>query len=74
MTEPDVRPPPDPRLLERVTARAEEVLGDPERARRWLLKGNPALGGERPLDMLTNDAGAVQVERVLGRIEHGIVG
>lgn len=57
----------------RVIARAEEALGEPERAHRWLGRENRALGGERPIAMLDSDAGAIAVERVLGRIEHGIV-
>jgi uncharacterized protein (DUF2384 family) len=30
------------------------------------------LGGVRPLQALDSDAGALAVERVLGRIEHGL--
>lgn len=56
----------------RVIARAEEALGDREKARRWLRKENRALAGQRPLDLLDSDAGARMVERVLGRIEHGV--
>jgi putative toxin-antitoxin system antitoxin component (TIGR02293 family) len=56
----------------RVIARSEEALGDPQRAHRWLGRENRALGGERPITLLDSDAGAIAVERVLGRIEHGI--
>jgi putative toxin-antitoxin system antitoxin component (TIGR02293 family) len=56
----------------RVIARAEEALGDPGKADRWLHKMNAVLGGARPIDLLDTDAGARMVERVLGRIEHGI--
>lgn len=58
----------------RVAARAEEALGDRERAARWLRKANRSLQGERPIDLLESDIGARMVERVLGRIEHGIAG
>jgi putative toxin-antitoxin system antitoxin component (TIGR02293 family) len=58
----------------RVAARAREVLGAAEKAHRWLRKGNRALDGRRPLDLLGNDVGARMVEAVLGRIEHGIPG
>lgn len=57
----------------RIVARAEEALGEPEKARRWLRKENRALGGARPLDLLTTDPGALLVDQLLGRIEHGIV-
>lgn len=56
----------------RVTARAADVLGSPEKAERWLKKSNQALGGEVPLHVLDTDVGARQVEALLGRIEHGI--
>lgn len=57
----------------RVYARAEEAIGDALRAHRWLHKDNRALGGKRPIDLLASDAGTRAVEKVLGRIEHGIV-
>lgn len=56
----------------RMIARAEEALGDREKAHRWLRKANRALAGKRPLDLLDSDAGTRMVERILGRIEHGI--
>lgn len=56
----------------RIIARTEEALGDRAKARRWLRKTNRALAGRRPLDLLDSDAGARSVERVLGRIEHGV--
>lgn len=56
----------------RTIARAEEALGDRDRARRWLRKANRALAGRRPIDLLDSDAGTRMVERVLGRVEHGI--
>lgn len=56
----------------RVAARAEEALGDPEKAARWLRKPNRSLQGKRPIDLLESDIGARMVERALGRIEHGV--
>ena len=56
----------------RVVASAEEAIGDGAKARRWLRKPNRALQGQRPLDLLASDVGARLVERVLGRIEHGL--
>ena len=58
--------------LARLVVRAEEALGDAEKARHWLTQPNRALGGQRPLTLLDSDAGALAVERVLGRIEHGV--
>jgi putative toxin-antitoxin system antitoxin component (TIGR02293 family) len=56
----------------RMLTRAEEALGDRDKATRWMRKENRALGGKRPIDLLESDAGARMVERVLGRIEHGV--
>lgn len=56
----------------RIAARAEEVLGDIERAYRWLRKENRALGGKRPMLLLDTDMGTSAVEDVLGRIEYGV--
>jgi len=58
----------------RIAALAEEVLGRRDRAGRWLQKPNRALGGGTPLEHLDTELGAQQVEQVLGRIGHGIVG
>ena len=54
--------------------RAEQALGDEEKARRWLTRENRALGDAQPLALLDSDAGAEAVEQVLGRIEHGVYG
>ncbi len=56
----------------RVLARAEEAIGDKARARLWLTEPTAALGGRRPVELLDSDLGTGQVERVLGRIEHGV--
>jgi len=58
--------------LVRVAERAEEVLGNREKAARWLRKPNRALQGKRPIGLLESDVGARMVERALGRIEHGV--
>lgn len=60
--------------LARVFVHAVEVLEAADRARDWLESENRALGGLRPLDLLDTDAGAREVDDVLGRIEHGIFG
>jgi putative toxin-antitoxin system antitoxin component (TIGR02293 family) len=56
----------------RLMVRAEEALGDRDKARRWFSQPNRALGNERPIALLDSDTGALSVERVLGRIEHGV--
>jgi putative toxin-antitoxin system antitoxin component (TIGR02293 family) len=56
----------------RVAALAEEILGDKEKAVRWLRRPNRALGGKTPLAALDTDLGASQVETVLHRVEHGV--
>jgi putative toxin-antitoxin system antitoxin component (TIGR02293 family) len=58
--------------LARMIVRAEEVLGTTEKAHHWLTAANRALGGARPLTLLDSDAGALAVDRVLGRLEHGV--
>lgn len=57
----------------RIYARAEEAIGDVSRAHRWLHKSNRALEANRPIDLLGTDAGSRAVEKVLGRIEHGVI-
>jgi len=60
--------------LARIYARALDVLEDEEKARSWLHKPNRSLGGRVPLKVMDTDIGALEVERVLGRLEHGIFG
>jgi putative toxin-antitoxin system antitoxin component (TIGR02293 family) len=55
----------------RVMTRARSVLGG-EAGMAWLHTANRALGGRAPLTLLDTDLGAIQVEQVLGRIEHGV--
>ena len=58
--------------LARLLVRAEQVFTDREKAHRWLAAPNRALGGLRPISLLDSDAGSLAVERILGRIEHGV--
>jgi putative toxin-antitoxin system antitoxin component (TIGR02293 family) len=46
--------------------------GDEEAAREWLRKPAPALDGETPLDHADTEAGAREVEVLIGRLEHGV--
>ena len=56
----------------RITARAIEVLGTPEKALRWLETPVRSLGDRTPLSLLESPEGISRVEETLGRIEHGV--
>ena len=56
----------------RITAFAEQVFGEPERAWRWLREPKRRFGGKAPMEMLATDAGARLVEEMIGQIEHGM--
>jgi putative toxin-antitoxin system antitoxin component (TIGR02293 family) len=58
--------------LGRICGLAEEVLGSPTRAGRWLREPNPALGDTPPLRWLDTDLGTREVELLLSRIAHGV--
>ena len=58
--------------LIRIYNRALDVLGSEKSARKWLTTPVKALGWEQPLEYAGTEAGAREVESVLGRIEHGI--
>ena len=60
--------------LARVLAHANRVFEDPEESADWIRTPNAALGKQQPLTLLDTDIGVQQVDQVLGRIEHGIVG
>ena len=56
----------------RVASLAMDALGR-EEGLGWLRAPNRALGDREPMGMLGTDAGARQVEQIIGRIEHGVV-
>lgn len=58
--------------ITRLTARAAETFGSQEDAVAWLREPNGALGGQAPLDLLRSGEGAVLVEQILTRIDHGV--
>jgi putative toxin-antitoxin system antitoxin component (TIGR02293 family) len=69
--------PPDEseRLLRfsRVLHTSLEIFeGNHEGALKWLRAKNRALGGETPLDMARTEIGAREVEKLIGRLEHGV--
>ena len=46
--------------------------GDRDAATEWLTTAQPALGGAVPLDLAKSEVGAREVERLVGRLEHGV--
>lgn len=60
--------------LARILAHANRVFEDPEESADWIQAPNAALGKQQPLALLDTDIGVQQVDQVLGRIEHGIIG
>ncbi|MBK6401126.1 MAG: DUF2384 domain-containing protein [Rhodocyclaceae bacterium] len=58
--------------LARIVGFAEEVFEDSERAHRWLKEPQRGLGNRTPLSLLGTEAGAREVEDLLGRIEYGV--
>jgi putative toxin-antitoxin system antitoxin component (TIGR02293 family) len=60
--------------LARVLAHANRVFEDPDESADWIHAPNASLGKQQPLTLLDTDIGVQQVDQVLGRIEHGIVG
>jgi len=56
----------------RLFSRAVEVLGDDVSARTWLKAPARALASQTPLAFAETEAGAREVENLLGRLEHGV--
>ncbi len=56
----------------RITAMAEQVFGEPERAWHWLRKSKRRFNGRTPVEMLATEAGSRLVEEMIGQIDHGI--
>jgi len=59
--------------LTRIYGKAIELFeGNNEAAMRWLGSSVVALGGATPLDMSKTEPGALEVEQLIGRLEHGV--
>lgn len=56
----------------RIIMMAEDVFANHQKAAAWLRRPNTGLDGEKPLHLLDTDAGAREVELLLGRIAHGL--
>jgi putative toxin-antitoxin system antitoxin component (TIGR02293 family) len=70
-----LQPDESDRLLRvsRVFARAIELFeGDARAARHWLSAPQRALGGATPLSLAKTELGALEVQRLIGRLEHGV--
>lgn len=59
--------------LARIAALAESVFEDVQRTCDWLRSPQRGLGNRTPLDLLQTEAGAREVEDLLGRIEYGVL-
>ena len=59
--------------LARIFATAQAVFDDATLAREWLHGRQVGLGSRVPFDLLKTEAGAREVEDLLGRIEHGVL-
>jgi putative toxin-antitoxin system antitoxin component (TIGR02293 family) len=46
--------------------------GDCDAAKSWLSEPQKALGGEVPLTIARTELGALEVDRLIGRLEHGV--
>lgn len=58
----------------RIFGKALELFeGDADAARQWLAASQPALDGERPIDLAKTDVGAREVEAVIDRLEHSVL-
>jgi putative toxin-antitoxin system antitoxin component (TIGR02293 family) len=58
--------------LMRIISLAIATLESEDNARQWLQRPLRELGGQTPLQLAATEPGSREVERVLGRIEHGV--
>jgi putative toxin-antitoxin system antitoxin component (TIGR02293 family) len=57
----------------RIFGRALSLFeGDRDAARHWLSEPQKGLGGEVPLALARTEVGALEVDRLIGRLEHGV--
>jgi hypothetical protein len=62
-----------PLRLISISARADEVCANQEKALHWLSSPNPSLAGLTPLEVAGTDKGYQEVKDILTRIEHGVL-
>jgi len=59
--------------ISRVFGRALELFeGDERAAQRWLTSPQRAFGGVTPAEIAKTEVGSLEVERLIGRLEHGV--
>ncbi len=58
--------------IARLADKAKDVLEDSQEASVWLKTSKRYLNGKTPLQYADTEVGAQTVERLLGRIEHGV--
>jgi putative toxin-antitoxin system antitoxin component (TIGR02293 family) len=46
--------------------------GDRDAATEWLTSAQSALGGAVPLDLARSEVGSQEIERLVGRLDHGV--
>ena len=56
----------------RLLRQATDLFGDIEKARAWLKHPQYGLGGAVPLDYARTEAGAREIENLLGRMKYGV--
>ncbi|HJW39529.1 MAG TPA: antitoxin Xre/MbcA/ParS toxin-binding domain-containing protein [Candidatus Udaeobacter sp.] len=56
----------------RLVRQAADFFGDIEKARAWLKHPQYGLGGAVPVDYARTEAGAREVENLLGRMKYGV--
>ncbi|MDZ4852949.1 MAG: antitoxin Xre/MbcA/ParS toxin-binding domain-containing protein [Pirellulaceae bacterium] len=56
----------------KVIVTATDILGNRVKAREWLMTGNHAMNGARPIDLLDTGIGFEDVMNLLHRIEFGV--
>ena len=59
--------------LARILALAQDVFEEAGAAREWLKLPQTGLANRVPLELMTTEAGAREVEDLLGRIEYGVL-
>ena len=58
--------------IARIVDHGIETTGSVENARRWLTSPKVALEGETPLEYMETEQGALEVDRLLTRIDYGV--
>jgi putative toxin-antitoxin system antitoxin component (TIGR02293 family) len=58
--------------IKRIHELATHVLGESDKASRWLTTASRGLGGEVPLQMLDTDIGTQRVQQELREVEYGM--